>query len=331
MYSPRRKFLVGALGAVTLGITSSAYRSARAATATELLLLGTQGGPNFNLTRGETASALLVDGAVYLVDCGYGTLSALARAGLSYRFVDQIFLTHLHDDHCADVVTIVGHQWTAGRTEPTFVHGPAGTTRLLDAALAYNALNEEIRTVDEARALKMADLFHANDIPASAKPVAVMRDERVTVTACENTHYPEESKARMPHRAISYRFDTASRSVVFSGDTSYSDNLVALARGADVLVCEAMDVPLTRKAFEAKVADGEYAENPEGVWHHIAGTHTSTEDAGRMAAAAGVDTLVLNHLLPGALGAGAADEVYIEAVRRHFSGRVIVGSDQMRI
>jgi ribonuclease BN (tRNA processing enzyme) len=76
------------------------------------------------------------------------------------------------------------------------------------------------------------------------------------------------------------------------------------------------------------VANAAYADNPEGVWDHIVGTHTSTTDAGRMAAEAGVKLLVLSHLVPGALQA-IRDDTYIAGVRQHFDGKVIVGKDLM--
>lgn len=132
----------------------------------------------------------------------------------------------------------------------------------------------------------------------------------------------------MPHRALSWRFDCPGRSIVVSGDTTYSENLINLARGADVLVCEAMQVEVFRRSFERMVANGNYADNPEGIWNHIAGTHTTTEDAGRMAQAAGVRTLVLNHLIPGGLEQ-IEDATYIAGARMHFSGEIIVGRDQL--
>lgn len=85
-----------------------------------------------------------------------------------------------------------------------------------------------------------------------------------------------------------------------------------------------------RRAFDAKVAAGAYADNPGGVWHHIACTHASTEDAGRMASEAGVKLLVLNDVLPGARGR-LPDEAYIKGVRKTFDGDVIVGRDSMEL
>lgn len=296
----------------------------------ELILLGTQGGPNYTPERGETASALVVDGTAYLVDCGYGTLGALIERDLDYLRVGHVFVTHLHDDHTADLAALLSHQWTSGRVTPTVVHGPYGTERLVEAAVAFGAANATIRLVDEARSVKPEDLFRGTDIGATSTPNEVFRDERVRVSAVENTHYPQASRERMAHRSIAYRFDTPSRSIVFSGDSAYSPNLVALAEGADVLLCEAMDVAAMRRAFDAKVAAGAYADNPEGIWRHIAATHTSTEDAGRMAQQAGVNTVVLNHVLPGALS-NLPDETYIAGVRKTFSGEVIVGRDFMTL
>lgn len=315
-----------------LASLAAAARSARLhaqAARTQLVLLGTQGGPNFNLVRGESASVIVVDGRLYLIDCGYGTLGALVRAGLHYRFVDQVFLTHLHDDHAADLPSLIGHQWTDGRIAPVGIHGPPGTERLVAAALDFNAINEEIRLVDETRSVRIVELFTAKDVSAGTEPVPVFADERLEVTAVENTHYPDESMARMPHRSIAYRCTSRDRSVVFSGDTAVSPALVRLARGADVLVCEAMEVDLMRISFEARVAAGAYADNPEGIWHHIVTTHTTTQQAGEMAAAAGVKTLVLNHLVPGALAPDVADDVYAAGARRHFDGEIIVGRDQL--
>jgi ribonuclease BN (tRNA processing enzyme) len=85
-----------------------------------------------------------------------------------------------------------------------------------------------------------------------------------------------------------------------------------------------------RASFDRRVAAGAYADNPEGIWKHIVETHTSTEEAGRMAAEAGVGLLVLTHLVPGALD-DVSDEIYLQGVRRHFDGEVIVGRDLMVI
>lgn len=296
-----------------------------------LILLGTQGGPNVNLARGETASAVVVDGQPYLVDCGYGTLRALVEAGIRFNEIGAVFVTHLHDDHTADVAALLSHKWTGGNTNtrPTVVYGPFGSQAMVDGAIAFFKGNTEIRIVDEGRTVRPESLFSGQDLSAPMV-TEVFRDSRVTVRAVENAHFPERAKARMPYRSLAYRFDMADRSMVFSGDTAYSPGLIELARGADILVCETMTMA-THRQFEATVARG--APNTESVSRHVLETHSSTEEVGRMAAEAKVKTVVLYHLLPGSNSQRApiADDVYVGEVRRFFEGEIIVGRDQMRV
>jgi ribonuclease BN (tRNA processing enzyme) len=322
----RREVLRGGVWFAAFATHSAAQLPPTAGT--RLVLLGTQGGPNYTASRGECANALIVNGQPLLVDCGYGALAALKKAGINHRQIAHVFLSHLHDDHTADLAAFLVRQWTDGRVEPTTVFGPFGTKRMVEAVMAFGEANAAIRIVDEARSVKFSEMIRVRELDATAAPSAVFKDERLTVRAVENTHYPAESKQKMPYRSLAYRFDARDRSIVFSGDTAYSSGLVELAKGANVLVCEAMDVAAMRKAFDGMKARGMYADNPEGVWRHIVATHTPLEDAGRMSAEAGVGTLVLTHIIPGALGT-MGDAAYIAAVQKTFKGPIIVGRDQM--
>jgi len=297
---------------------------------TTLLLLGTQGGPGINLARGEAANAVIVDGQPYLVDCGYGALRGLVQAGIRPAEIATIWLTHLHNDHTTDVAAILSHQMTGGRPPSTTVFGPFGTADLVKGAIAFFKGDVEIRIVDEGRAARPEALFTGRDLEASATPVEVFRDERVTVKAVENAHFPDRAKARMPYRSLAYRFDTPTRSIVFSGDTAPSPGLVALARDADLFVCEAMDVAQhARLAEQARQAIA--AGNENSVARHVAETHSTTEDVGKMAAEARVKTVVLSHLLPGGNPGDLPETAYIDAVRKYFNGQVIVGRDGLRL
>jgi ribonuclease BN (tRNA processing enzyme) len=283
-----------------------------------------------NLARGEAANVVVVDGTPYVIDCGYGALRALLQAGIRLVDVSSICLTHLHNDHTADVAAVLSHQWTGSKMQPTTVYGPFGTTGLVDGAVAFFRADTEIRIVDEGRTTRPEALFKGRDVAAGATPVEVLRDERVTITAVENEHYPDRAKARMSHRSLAYRVDTPTRSIVFSGDTAPSANLVKLARNADLFVCEAMDVAQHARLVEqAKQAIA--AGNENSVSRHVAETHSTTEDVGRMAAEAKVKTVVLSHLLPGSNGVELPDTAYIAAVRKFFDGEVIVGRDGMRL
>jgi len=118
--------------------------------------------------------------------------------------------------------------------------------------------------------------------------------------------------------ALSYRFDTPSGSVVFSGDTGPCDNVARLARGADVLVHEVIDVD----SIARRVAK---LPNRDAIVSHLTSSHTSPEDAGRIAARCGVRTLVLSHLVPG--DDEFTEEEWEARARPYFDGEIVCGVD----
>ena len=298
---------------------------------TQLVLLGTQGGPNVNVRRSQASNAVIVDGRPYLIDCGYGAVRALVAAGIGYAQLGTAFITHLHDDHMADVAALLSLQWTGNKSQPTDIYGPFGTAAMVDAAIAFTKANTDIRVTDEGRTIRPEQLFHGHDVSAESTPVQVFKDDRLTVTAAENTHFPDRATAAMRYRSVAYRLQTDTRVIVISGDTAYSKNLVSLAKGADFLVCEVIDQP----QYETNLAAAQQARaqgRDNSIAQHIVETHSNNADVGRMATEAGVKTVVLSHLLPGSNRNTIAeypDSSYIEGVRKAFSGQVIVGRDLM--
>jgi len=297
---------------------------------TYVVLLGTRAGPAIDLARGQTGSAVVVDGQAYLIDCGYGTVRQLVASNVGYLQLSTIFFTHLHDDHTGDVPALLSYQWSNGKTTATDAYGPHGTARLITACVAVIRSNVEIRTVDEGRTVDPDAQFHGHDVAAADTPIAVFKDERIAVTAIENTHYPPRSKAYMSHRSLAVRFDTKDRSIVFAGDTAYSSNVARLARGADVFVCEVGDattLALMEERSKAEAAAG----NPNNIFRHVAETHSSPADVARMATEADVKMVVLNHQLAGPAPCNLAYPVtaFMQGVRRGYSGEVVVGQDLM--
>jgi ribonuclease BN (tRNA processing enzyme) len=295
-----------------------------------LILLGTQGGPAVTLNRSQTASLLMFGGQPYLIDCGYGTVRALIQAGVGFTNLSNIFLTHLHNDHTSDVAALLSLKWTSGRARKINVYGPFGTAALVEGAMAFFKADTDIRIVNEGRPVRPEKLFHGHDLKVSGV-TEVFRDERVVVKAVENTHFPGRAKKSMPYRSLAYRFDMPDRSMVFSGDTAYSHELVVLAKNADIFVCETMGVP--RRGQREELAK-DASENKESIGRHVFETHSTTEDVGRMAAEANVKTVVLNHLLGGGNTKDALQSFenrLSESVHQFFSGKVIVGRDQMQL
>ena len=337
----RRQVLCGAMGLAagasgftlrTLAQEAAGARPAapaRSLPGTQIVLLGTRAGPGVDLKRAQTATVILVDGTPYLVDCGYGAVRNMTAAGINGQQISQVFFTHLHNDHTTDLPAFLSLQWTGGRTRPIDLYGPYGTAAMVRAINDYLQADQGIRSVDEGRQARVGDLYRGHDVEATAAPRNIFKDERVSVSTAENTHYPEHSRSHMPHRSIAVRFDTRSRSVVISGDTSYSANLVQLAQDADVFVCEIMD-QATRDRWLAQLKQDPTAADRASVARHVAETHSTPEEVGRMAAEAGVKLVVLSHLLTSA-GSGVPLAPLLEGVRKNYSGPVILGEDLMMI
>lgn len=297
---------------------------------TWLVLLGTRAGPGIDIAHGQTGSAVIVDGRPYLIDCGYGTLRQLVASNVGYLQLNTLFFTHLHDDHTGDLPALMSFQWTNGKTTKTDAYGPYGTNRLVTACVAVIHDNVEIRTADEGRTTDVDAQFHGHDVTAGDTAVQVFKDDRLTVTAIENTHYPARSKAHMPHRSIALRLDTKDRSIVFAGDTAYSANIAKLARGADVFVCEIADADVLAQ-MEERAKKAEADGNANNIFRHVAETHSAPADVARMASEANVKMVVLNHQLSGPAAGGIAYPVtaFIQGVRKGYSGEVVVGQDLM--
>ena len=167
--------------------------------------------------------------------------------------------------------------------------------------------------INDERRVPLAPFVRVHELKQGGP---VMQDENVKVTSVQVHHPPV-----VP--AFGYRFDAADRSIVISGDTAPSDDLIRLARGADVLVHDALYVP----GVDRMVAR---VRNARDLKRSILSHHTTAEDAGRVAQAAGVKLLVLSHLVPPDDPA-ITDQMWIDAARVHFRGPVVVGKDLLEV
>ena len=306
----RRDFLAGVGQAVAAALAPWPLAGERGKT--RLILLGTGGGPRPRTANSASAQVILIDGAAYVVDCGDGVARQLAFAGIPLSTLRHVFLTHQHSDHTADYGNLMWLAWTAGLRTRVDTWGPPPLEKMTRLFFEMNAADIDTRIADEGR-IPLAPLIHVHELTA---PGLVFQDEHVKVTAALVRHPPV-----VP--AFGYRFDAADRSIVISGDTAPSEELIALARGADVLVHDAM-FPAGVDRLVAKVP------NAATLKRSILSHHTSAEDAGRVAQAAGVKTLVLSHLVPPDDPA-ITDDMWLASARTHFRGTVIVGKDLLEI
>ena len=306
----RRAFLAVALSLAGAGrVLPTAVRRRPK---TRLILLGTAGGPRPRKSRSASAQVIIANDTPYVVDCGDGVARQLVLAGVPLATVRHIFITHHHSDHNADYGNLLLLAWTSGLRTRVDTWGPPPLERMTRLFFEMSAPDIAARIKDERR-VRLERLVQVHEL---REPGVVVRDANVTVTAVLVHHPP-----MVP--ALAYRFDAADRSIVISGDTTRSDSLVRLARGADILVHEA----LYPEGIDRLVAGvGNVADLKRSILSH----HTSVEDAGRVAQAAGVKTLVLSHLVP-AEDPSITDQMWIDAARRWFRGQIIVGKDLLEL
>jgi len=297
--------------------------------------------------RAGISSALIVEDRVFVIDCGRGSPSGFADAGLDFSDLDAVFLTHLHADHIGDLPGMLLYPWGVrtgndGPLAPIRVYGPSrpralpsgdatfhrettihpelpapGTADLVNSILAGYAYHLNVMPLD-ASMPDAGALVRAIEIPVPVRtegiaqvPVVVFEDGVVQVKAVAVTH-----GRAVP--ALAYRFDTPDGSVVFSGDTTVNDDLIALAQGADILVhC---------------VADLDYLERhgtTGAALERMAALHTDVSEVGGVAQRAGVHELILTHYLPAEPDA-ITDAEWAQRAGQGFSGRTTAGSDGLR-
>lgn len=315
----------------------------------EIVLLGTYAGPPIQPHRTGISTALVVDGHTYLVDCGRASATQYVKSGLRLSDLDSILLTHLHADHVADYYNffLLGGSIPNQRHDtlggPVKIFGPApagglppkfggGTTPIVapqnptpgtltmtarcHEAYAYSSNVfardmgvRDIRTRTDVHEIALPDLGATfRDRAPTMKPFPAMRDDHVTVTAI-----------LVPHGAVfpsfAFRFDTRYGSVTFSGDTTYSDNVITLAHGSDVLLHEAINL--------------RGSSLPDTVRDHMLQSHVEVQKVGSIAQRAGVRHLILTHI--GDLAHGTIDtDQWTRWARHGFGGKVTVGQDLHR-
>lgn len=213
-----------------------------------------------------------------LFDCGRGCGHRLWNLGPQYlRETSHLFLTHMHSDHTVGVADLYMNGWTQGRQDNLRVHGPAAAEEFMrHLRLAYEE-DVVFRADRQRHGMTRETLDYIASEVVDGEEIMI---DDVAVTPITVDHHGVEP-------AFGYRVDVGEFSVVISGDTAYSDNLVRRSMDTDVLVHEVMSPALerfVRTTFSEEVAD------------NIVASHTLAPDVGRVFSEARTRLGVLTHL-----------------------------------
>lgn len=272
-----------------------------------VLLLGTAGGPLARAERSGIATLLTIGGKNYLIDAGEGVVHQMGKVGMQAPGAPLVFLTHLHDDHYAGLPALASFSYTL-RSPRLDVYGPVGTVDLVGGLVQVMGPSARIRGAEQGFKRTPADFAVAHEYGEGA----IYEDENVTVTALANSHYRFAADNPVAvSRSFSLRFAAKGRVVVFTGDTGPTAALADFAKGADILVAE-MASHADRQAV------------PPYVREHMDKEHLSPLEVGKLAAAAGAKTVVLSHI-------GEADQSDVDEIRSVFGGKIILGTDMLRL
>ncbi len=288
-----------------------------------VLLCGT-GSPLPDRSRAGPCALIAAGGDYYLVDAGLDSARNLMLWQIPLDRIRGVFLTHMHSDHIAELGEIRLQTWVAGRNAPLKVYGPPGIETVVAGFNEAYALDSGYRTAHHGAAFLPPGAAALAAVPlplGNADARVMMLAGGLKVTAIRVNHGPVKP-------AYGYRFDYNGRSVVISGDTSPDENLARAARGADVLVHEALSPELVAILGHALQAAGRV--RTAKIMHDIPGYHTSPVDAARIANEAHVRFLVYTHLLP-VLPDAIAERAFLRGVSGVRPAGVTLGQDGLLV
>ncbi len=288
-------------------------------------LCGT-GSPLPNPGRAGPCNVVIAGKQVFVVDIGEGGGRNINLMGLPLGRIGGVFLTHFHSDHIDGMGPLMMTRWTAGtNTAPLPVHGPPGVDRVVAGFNAAYAIDDGYRTGHHGPAIApptgaggLAMPFALPE-PGQGDTAVVLEKDGLRVTAIRVDHGPVKP-------AVGYRFDYKGRSVVISGDTARSASLTAAARGADLLVHEALQPRLVRMMTAGLQAKG--MKNLAQITRDIVNYHTTPEQAAEVAKAAGVRELVLSHIVP-SIPSKFFYPAFLGDAATRYPGPIVVGEDGM--
>ena len=278
------------------------------------------GSPMPDANRAGPCIAVLAGRDGYIFDVGSGSDRKLGAMGFPMDRLQGTFLTHLHSDHFDGLGALMLQAWMAGgRDEPLPVYGPEGTDRLVDGLMQAYEIDRGYRIAHHGPEVARPTGF--GGIATNIEENFTFERNGLSIRTLRVDHAPIDN-------AFAFRLDYGGRSVVISGDLKYSEEFARFAKGADVILHEALNPTMVGQLGETLAARG----NTDGakIMADIPDYHTSPEDAARVAQLAGAKALVLYHLVP-APPVRLIEPAFLGDAEKHFDGRLELAEDGMLI
>lgn len=265
---------------------------------TKLILLGT-GTPNADVNKFGPATAIVVDDQPYIVDCGPGVVRRAVAAGLDVKKLNFLFVTHLHSDHTTGYPDFLLTPAVLERNGPVRVYGPDGIQSMNDHILKAYEKDLAVRLNGDEHG--SASAYKVN--VTTVKPGVIFQDDKVKVTALPVKHGSWDE-------AYGYKFETPDKTIVISGDCTFSQSIIEACQGCDILVHEVFS------------EEGLSKRPPQWQNYHTK-FHTSSSQLAEIANQSKPKLLVLTHELVWS----STPEKLLDEIKTKYSGKVVFGND----
>lgn len=293
--------------------------------ALHVILCGT-GSPMIDQTRADACTLVIAGGHMVAIDAGPGSWAKIAGMRLPADRLDAVLLTHLHSDHIGDLGEFALQSWVNGRKGPLDVFGPEGTQRVVAGFQEAYAPDTGYRVAhhgaDHIPAQAAGMTAHVVDLAEPEAMQTVFDRDGLKIEAFLVDHRPIKP-------AFGYRIEYEGRVAVVSGDTVKTPSMARAAKGADLLVHEALDRHMVSMLADTlrEVGNDRLAD----MVHDTLNYHTAPVEAAEIARDAGVRLLVYSHFVPPVQNA-LMERIFMRGVEAaRGPGKTMLGYDGLAI
>lgn len=280
------------------------------------------GSPFPDEKRNGPCTVVVAGKRMFVFDAGSGASRNIGKMGFNQGRIDGIFLTHFHSDHIDGLGELMLQRWVGGgNTVPVSLYGPTGVDKVLAGFMQAYGQDQHYRVAHHGDATVHASGFGGEAKPFvldASQPTVVLKDADLEIRAFLVDHAPI-------HPAVGYRISYKGRTMVLSGDTKKSAIVQAQAQGVDLLVHEALSVPLVGLLKEGAQAAGR--KNLVKIMDDILNYHTTPQEAAETARDAKVGYLLYNHIVPTLPDLPGVEKAFLGDAPSIYTGPMRVGRD----